>query len=200
MSRGRLKNKTQMKYQKRIRDFVIDGLGRSVEVFKQPIKSECPNCYYDKLTDKSTGECSWTYSETVQKQADYTAAGGIGLRYKYFIKGRCPICSGKGYLEVHRRTHVQAKITWDPGVTGRGNTTTYTAAGTEGSTLIELKTHPKYQDIFKNCLMVKVDGIECKISKPPIIRGLGNQALLIVTLFTTEKPKLDSGEIIKDYS
>jgi hypothetical protein len=37
------------------------------------------------------------------------------------------------------------------------------------------------------------------MSKAPILRGLGNQALMIVTAFTTEKPKIDSGEIIKNY-
>jgi hypothetical protein len=198
--RGRIKSKTKAKYQKRIRDVVINGLGRSVTVYRQPIKNECPNCYYDKLTDTSTGTCSWTYSETLQKQADYEAANGQGLRYKYFVKGRCPVCAGRGYLEVHRRTTLEAKITWDPTTMGSGNATTYTAAGTEGSTLIELKTHPKYLNTFKNCLKVIVDGIECRLSKPPLVRGLGNQALLIVTVFTTEKPKVDSGELIKDYA
>lgn len=198
--RGRIKSKTKDKYQKRIRDFVIDGMGRSVEIFRQPLKSECPNCFYDKLTDRSTGEVKWTLSEAIQKQSDYEASGAIGLRYKFFVKGRCPVCSGRGFLEVQRRTYVQCKVTWEPSLPGSTNNIVFTAAGTEGSTILELKTHPKYQDTFKNCLQVKVDGIICKISKPPIIRGLGNQALLIVTLFTTEKPKLDSGEIIKDYS
>lgn len=198
--RGRIKPKTKAKFQKRIRDVVINGLGRSVTIYKQPIKNECPNCYYDKLTDTSTGECSWTYSETLQKQADYIAAGGVGIRYKYFVRGRCPVCTGRGYLEVHRRTTVECKVTWDPSAMGYGNATTYTAAGTEGSTMVELKTHPKYIDTFKNCLAIIIDGVECKLSKPPLVRGLGNQALLIVTAFTTEKPKLDSGEIIKDYA
>jgi hypothetical protein len=45
-----------------------------------------------------------------------------------------------------------------------------------------------------------VDGIECKMSRPPILRGLGTQAVLIITAFTTDKPKIDSGEIIKEYT
>jgi hypothetical protein len=197
--RGRINKSTKAKYQRRIRDAVIDGLGRSVTVYRQPIKNECPNCFYDKLTDTSTGTCSWTYSETLAKQAEYEAGGGISLRYKYFIKGRCPVCSGRGYLEVHRRKVIKAKVTFDPRAQGYGNSTVYTAAGTEGSTLVELKTHPKYLDTFKNCISVHVDNIECKLSTPPIIRGLGNQALLVVRVFTTEKPKIDSGERVKDY-
>ena len=93
-----------------------------------------------------------------------------------------------------------ALIIWDPGSRGSQNTLTYTAAGTEGSTIVQLKADPKYYDLFKNCKKMEVDGIECKISKPPILRGLGTQAVLIITAFTTEKPKIDSGEIIKDYS
>jgi len=42
--------------------------------------------------------------------------------------------------------------------------------------------------------------VECKLSRPPILRGLGNQSVLIITAFTTEKPKIDSSEIIKEYS
>ena len=76
----------------------------------------------------------------------------------------------------------------------------YTPAGTEGSTIVQLKTHPKYFDIFKNCDYIVVDNVECKISRPPILRGLGNQSVLIITAFTTEKPKVDTDELIKDYT
>jgi len=197
--RNRIRPKTKMKYQRRIRDAVIDGLGRNVLVYKQPIKSECPNCYYDKLTDKSINECKWTLREAIQKQNEYEQSGGTGLRYKYFAKGRCPVCKGKGYLEVHRRAWAKCKVTWDPSVRGYENATVYTAAGTEGSTIVELKTHPKYYNLFKDSTKIIVDGVECKLSRAPVLRGLGNQSLMIVTAFTTEKPKIDSGEIIKNY-
>jgi len=32
------------------------------------------------------------------------------------------------------------------------------------------------------------------------LRGLGTQAVLIITAFTTLKPSIDSNEIIKDYT
>jgi hypothetical protein len=54
--------------------------------------------------------------------------------------------------------------------------------------------------LFKNCSRIVVDGVECKLSKPPILRGLGTQAILIVSAFTTEKPRVSSDEFIKDYS
>jgi hypothetical protein len=199
MVRGRIRPKTKNRYKRRIRD-VVKGLSRKVAVYKQPVKSECPNCYYEKLTDKSTGVCKWTIAEALANQADWIANGGIGTRYKYFLKGRCPVCRGAGFLETARRGWADCLVTWDPDARGFGNEMTYTPAGTEGSTIVQLKTDPKYYDLFKNCKRIVVDGIDCKLSKPPVLRGLGNQALLIITAFTTDKPQLDSGEIIKDYS
>lgn len=177
---------------------VIDGLSRKVLVYKQPLKSECPNCYYDKFTDNSTGKCRWTAVDAMDKQAAWELQGNKTLRYKYFLKGRCPVCKGQGYIEVARKTWIDALVIWDPSTTR--NDMTYTPAGTEGSTLVQLKTDPRYFDIIKNCSKIVVDGVDCKISKPPILRGLGTQAILIVTAFTTEKPKVDSDEFVKDYS
>ncbi len=195
---SRISKRVKRKHQKTIRN-VIKGLSRQVEVQKQPKKYECPNCYYDKFTDNSTGKCKWTAYEAIQKQGEYESNGGTGLRYKYFKYGRCPVCRGQGYLTSVRKQWVDCLVTWDPGARGSRNSITYTPAGTEGSTIVQLKTDPDYYNLFKNSDKIYVDGVECKISKPPIMRGLGTQAVLIITAFTTEKPSLDSGEIIKDY-
>lgn len=199
MVRGRIKDKVKRKFQTAIRD-VVKGLSRSVLIYKQPIKNECPNCYYDKLTDSSTGKCKWELAEAQAKQQEWEASGNIVLRYKYFLRGRCPVCLGKGFVEIQRRTWADCLVTWDPGTRGHGNVFTMTPAGTEGSTIVQLKTEPKHFNTFKNCTRIVVDNVECKLSKPPVMRGLGNQALLIITAFTTEKPDIDTDEIIKDYT
>lgn len=178
---------------------VIEGLGRDITVHKQPIKQECPNCYYDKLTDSSTGKCKWTSVEAIAKQAEWEGAGNTTTRYKYFVYGRCPICRSRGVIETQRKKYVNCLVTWDPGARGSRNAITFTAAGTEGSTLVQLKTDPKHYDLFKNSSKIVVDGIDCKLSKPPVLRGLAAQSVLIITVFTTEKPKIDNNEIIKDY-
>jgi hypothetical protein len=198
--RTRISQRVKDKHRQAIKN-VIKGLSRKVMVYLQPKKLECPNCYYDKLTDSSTGKCSCTPVEAIDKQAKFEAdnPGTIEIRYKYFKHGRCPVCHGKGYLEVQRRTWMDALVTWDP-QSNAGNQMTFTPAGTEGSTIVVLKTDPKYFDLVKNCKKLVVDGVECKISKPPILRGLGTQSVLIVTAFTTEKPSVDSSEFIKDYS
>jgi hypothetical protein len=202
MVRGRISPKTKDRFRKTIRD-VVKGLSRKVEVYKQPLKYECPNCYYDKLTSKSTGKCKWLSSEIAGKiaewQTDNPTKEASEAPYKWFRVGRCPVCRGEGYLEVKRKVWIDCLVTWSPS-SRYDNQNVYTPAGIEGSTTVRLKTDPKYYELFKNCKRIYVDGIECKLSKPPILRGLGNQALLIIFAFTTDKPKIDSGEIIKEYT
>jgi hypothetical protein len=198
MVRGRISPKTKERFRKSIRD-VIDGLSRKVLVYKQPIKYECDNCYFDKLTAKSTGKCKWTVEEAENKQREYESTNPSVLRYKWFRVGRCPVCKGDGFLRIERKVWVDCLVTWDYG-SRFGNDITYTPAGTEGSTIVQLKTNPRNYELFKNCTKMVIDGVECKLSKPPVLRGLGNQAVLIITAFTTDKPKIDSGEIIKEYT
>ena len=80
INRTRISKRVKQKHKKAIRN-VIDGLSRKVEIYKQPRKLECPNCYYDKLTDSSTGLCKWTAVEAIQKQLD---SGSDTVMYKYF--------------------------------------------------------------------------------------------------------------------
>lgn len=199
MVRGRISPKTKRKFRKGIRD-VIKGFSRKVLVYKQPSKNECPNCYYDKMTDSSTGKCKWTPVQAIQKQSEWEAAGNTTTKYKYFLRGRCPVCKGRGYITTVREEWTDCLVTWSPDNALYGNEITYTPAGSEGSTIVRLKAHPHDYDLFKNCEKMFIDGIECKLSRPPIMRGLGNQSVLIIYGFTTEKPKIDSNEIIKDYT
>jgi hypothetical protein len=198
MSHNRISQKAKRNFQKGIKN-VIKGLSRRVLIYMHSKKSECPNCLFSKFDNRSTGTCKWTLIETIQKQALWVAAGNTSIKYKYFLRGRCPVCTGKGYLEVLRKRWVDCLITWNP--QGRyGNEMVYTIAGSEGSTIVALKTDPNHFDLFKNCDKIVIDGVECKLSRPPLLRGLGNQAVLTIMAFTTEKPKVDTDEIIKDYT
>jgi len=197
--RNRVSKRIKEKHKKTIRS-VIKGFSRRVEVYKQPKLFVCPNCYFDKFSQTSTGKCKWSPVQAIIKQQEWEDAGNTTIRYKYFLKGRCPICNGIGYIEILRKTWIDALVTWDPSARGYGNSMTYTPAGSEGSTIVALKTDPKHFTLLKNSTKLVVDGVGCKIAKPPILRGLGTQAILIVTAFTTDKPSIDSDEIIKDYN
>lgn len=198
MSRDRISLKTKRRFQKSIRN-VIKGLSRRVLIYMPSRKAECPNCYFDKFTGRSTGKCKWTIIEAIQKQEEWVVAGNITIKYKYFLRGRCPVCGGAGYLETKRKKWADCLVSWNP-QNRYSNEMSYTPAGSEGSTLVQLKTDPKYFDTFKNCDRIVIDGVECRLSRPPLLRGLGNQSVLTIMAFTTEKPKIDTDEIIKDYT
>lgn len=186
----RVSKKAKDRYKKSIQG-LIKGLSRKVIVYRQSAKSECPNCYFDKMTSRSSGKCKWTVAE-VEAKNDST-------KYKWFKFGRCPICHGQGYLETQRKSYVSCLISWNPSDRRGGSTLTFTPAGSEGSVVVRLKTDPKYFDTFKNCSKIVVDNLECKLSQVPIMRGLGNESVLIVVAFTTERHDIDSDEIIKEY-
>lgn len=197
MARGRISKKTKERYKRRIKD-IIKGLSRKVAVYRNSIDSDCPNCFFDKATNSSTNECKWTPLEAVTKQAEYELSSGTSvLRYKYFKFGRCPICKGKGFLSIVRRKFVDCLVTWNP--KNRGNEIIYTPASPEGSTVIQLKTDTTHLKLFSNCNKVVVDGFDCKMSAPPILRGLGNESLLIIMLHSNEGLQAEKEPSLKNY-
>lgn len=181
-------------YKKSMRE-LTKNLGRNVIVYKQPIKKECTNCFYDKTTDTSTGKCRWTALEAVTKQA---ASGSVELMYKFFKVGRCPVCLGKGYTEIHRKEVVNCLVNWNPSEDSI-NDLIFNSAGKSSSTSVRLKTEPRYLRLFKESFKIVVDGITCTLTDPPIVRGLGNQTILVVIAYTTDKASEYSDEIVKDY-
>lgn len=170
---------------------LVKKLSRSIVVYKDTKKSECPNCYYDKLTDRSTGKCKWTLLETLNEKTDRT-------KYKYFVKGRCPICHGRGYLETKIKVNVDCLVNWVP-QEKYDDKIMNVDAGSFSETIVRLKTEPKHLELFKHCSHIVVDGIRCVLSKPPFLRGVGSQSLLIVVAYTDDKLDRTNSEIVKDY-
>lgn len=182
MTWGRISKKTKERYKRRMKD-VIKGLSRTVKVYTKSLVSECSNCYYDKASNSSTGTCKFdTPLAARDAQLNYeTTTGATDLKFKYFRVGRCPICRGKGRLESYRRNNVDCLVTFNPG------NTTFTPAGPEGSTVIELKTNPKYKKLFTNCEYVFIDNMKCLLSKPPMVRGIADDdSVLVITLFSND--------------
>lgn len=195
MVNRRIHPKTKDRFKRAIRD-VISGLGRQVCVYKPSLKSECPNCFFDKMTGTSTGKCKWTPLEARQKQLEYEASTGrFELRYKFFKVGRCPVCKNNGFLEAIRKVWVQCTVNWDTD----SDSFVQSSAGLSGNTYVELKSDPKYLELFNNCTKINIDGLDCFVSSPPILRGLGNQSVLVVKAYTNQKSGVSDKEILKDY-
>lgn len=155
---------------------LVDGLGRSIVVYLPDKRLECSNCYYDKVHDKSSGVPKVDSSSPT-----------------YFISGRCPVCSGRGVITTARKRCIEGMIIWNPSST---NSLTFGESGFEGATTVEIKIDTCYLDLIKEAKYVVIDGITCKLSNPPIIRGVGGKSILIATFFTSDKPRKGSGEYV----
>ena len=176
MSRTRKVGVKAKKRWKQSMSRLVNGLGRRIVVYLQDLRSECPNCYYDKVHDKSSG---------IPKVSPGSPT--------YFTVGRCPVCTGRGVITTSRKKCIDGIVLWNP----QGNATnnlTFSEAGREGATSVELKTDICYLDIIKEAKHLLIDGVKCKLSNPPIIRGVGGKSVLIASFFTTDKPRIGSGE------
>ncbi len=154
----------------------VRGLGRRITVYMPSLEQECPNCYYDKVNRTSSG---------IPKVGPSNP--------NYFTVGRCPVCLGRGVLTTVRKRCIQGIVIWNPAGDAM-NSLTFTPAGFEGATRVEIKTDPCHLDLIKEAEYVVIDGIRCKLSNPPIIRGIGEKEILIAYFFTADKPRRDSGE------
>ena len=175
MRNKQIGRKTKDRFKKAIKN-LVNGLSREVVVYSKDLRSECSNCYYDKVNDKSSG---------IPKSSP-------GDLY-YFATGRCPVCYGKGVKTTSRKRTIKGLVIWNPQGDGL-NALAFTEVGVGGATRVEIKTDPVYLDLIKSCKYVMIDGIICKLANPPIIRGLGNKSLLIGEFFTDAKSKAGSGE------
>ena len=178
MARNRKIGSKAKKRWKQSMSRLIDGLGRNIIVYLQDNRAECPNCYYDKVHDKSSGVAKVDPSSPT-----------------YFTYGRCPVCAGKGVITTSRKKCIDGMVIWNP----QGNSTnslTFGEAGMEGATSVEIKTSVCHLDLIKEAKYAVLDGIKCKLSSPPIVRGVGEKSVLIAYFFTTDKPRKGSGEYV----
>lgn len=173
----RIGHKAKSKFKSSMNNYV-KGIGRQILVYLSPSTSECPNCYYDKKSKKSSG---------IPKVPE--------THPNYFIVGRCPVCFGKGVLTTERRKCIHGVVVWNP--VGEGmNTITINEAGYEGATKVQIKTDPCHLDMIKASNHISVDGVKCKLAAPPIIRGIGNKTVLVAEFFTDDKMSDNSGEFV----
>jgi len=163
---------------KKVWDSVVYNLGRKIVIYLSDTESECPNCYYDKVNKSSSG----------------VAKSSVGDP-NYFVVGRCPVCNGKGVLTTTRKKCIYGIVVWNPAGDAM-NSLTFTEAGYEGATVVEIKTDPCNLNIIENSKYALIDGVKCKLSNPPIVRGMGGKHTLVALFFTTKKSGSDSGETI----
>jgi hypothetical protein len=159
------------RFGRKIRE-VIKELSRNVKIITIETDSECPNCYIDTVTGKSSGVCKHE-----QGHQDY---------FKY---GRCPICKGEGVIEHETSIYVSALVVWrgSTSSSSKENDFVFNDFGLAGRAVARLKTDVCNLNLFKLCDYVVVDGIKCTLYNPPIIRGLGGKHVLVVYVYSSDK-------------
>lgn len=174
---SRVSVKTKDRYKKSIQG-LVSGMSREIVIYQPELRQECPNCYYDKVNDRSAG---------IPKSSPGDP--------NYFLSGRCPVCLGKGVIITRRKKCISGLVIWNP-IGDSMNVRNYTPAGYDSATRVEIKVDPCHLDLIKESTYIIIDGVLCKLSNPPIIRGLGNKSLLIAHLFVDTKSSVDSGEYV----
>lgn len=163
----------QKKFGQKIKK-VIKELSRSVRIVTIETDYECTNCYIDTTTGKSSGVCKHTPGHQ-----------------DYFKYGRCPVCKGEGVMNHESSVCVSALIVWrgSTSSSSKENDLVFNDYGLEGRSVARLKTDICNLNLFKSCDYVIVEGIECTLYNPPVIRGLGGKHILIVYVCSVNKFK-----------
>lgn len=165
------KDVIQKRFGRKIKS-IIKELSRNVKVVTVETDYECPNCYIDTTTGRSSGVC-----KNEPGHQDY---------FKY---GRCPVCKGKGVIDHENNTYVGALIVWrgSTSSSSKENDLVFNDFGLAGRAVARLKTDVCNLNLFKLCDYVIVDGIKCTLYNPPIVRGLGGKHVLIVYIYSLDK-------------
>lgn len=153
---------------------IIKELSKVIEIITINEQSECTNCFIDSVTGKSTGVC-----KNLPGHPDY---------FKY---GRCPVCKGEGTIESEDKVCINASVVWRGANTSgsKENDLVFNDYGLEGRSVARLKTDICHLNLFKACDYVIVEGVECTLYNPAVVRGLGGKHILVVYVCSVNKFK-----------
>ena len=162
---------------------VVKELSKCIKVITIEEDRECPNCFIDTTTGKSSGVCKNPPGHST-----------------YFKYGRCPVCKGEGVVRHEDKVYINASVFWR-GANSSGskeNDLVFADYGLQGMTIARLKTDVCHLNLFKSCDFIIVDGIKCTLYNPPVVRGLGGKHILVV--YVHGDNKLEDDEILKPTS
>ena len=166
---------------KKVMNQVVEDLSNTIIVYSPSDKVECPNCYYDSVTNKSSGVFDSSFVSSV------TIFSGTSSEQVItpisFTNGRCPVCFGNGFLERELSTTIKALIDFFPSELrdqrGSDIGLSWYPYGRDGKSYVQLKTHKKYYNLLLNALFVEHAGVRYEFVQHPLFSGVGLDALVI---------------------
>jgi len=160
---------------------VVEDLHKPITVFLPHTKVDCPNCIYDFVNKKSSGEFDTSFISPV-------VIFGNTINPISFTRGRCPVCFGEGHLEQESSRTVKALIRWNP---QGADDLEVLPVGREGKARVRIKVLRTDFDLVKDSIYFLIDGVKCELIQPPTIRGLGVQEELVSAFLQEVEPGKD---------
>lgn len=165
---------------KKVYSAAIEEVGEPICLYLPPVnKQDCPNC----INTYSIGESLNIYDSTFTSP---TEIFGSTITPTPFTRGRCPVCSAKGYLEQENIKRVKAIVRWNPSGAGDASgSMDYTPAGVEGFNNVLVKTAKCYYGSLRDCEKAIISGVECKLLVPPVLRHLKTTDIVAIAFFSS---------------
>lgn len=158
----------------RILKNVVKELSKRITIITTRRDQECPNCFFDSTSGKSSGVC-----KRPEGHSDY---------FKY---GRCPTCGGKGTIDIKIKKFINASIVWKGATSAvaEENELAFNEWGLQGYSVARLKTDICNLEKIENCDNIVIDGISYVVYTPSVVDGLGGKHILVVYVRSAEKNK-----------
>lgn len=160
---------------------VVEDLYKPILVYLEPTKADCPNCIYDRINKRSSGQLDVSFVAPV-------VVLGSTIEPQSFTRGRCPVCFGVGHLEQESVRNVKALVKWNP---AGADDLEILPIGREGQAVVRIKTLRSDFDLVVGAQYLLIDGVRCELIQPPTIRGLGTQEELVVAFLQEVEPGKD---------
>ena len=150
-------------YQSRIKNLISDG-GRNVVFTLVPLETDCPNCGWDYMLNRSNGI--------------YTSNGsGVTLNKSFPNGQRCPVCKGKGRLSFQRTQTYKSLIGFAP----PPEEFDYVAFGLVPTQVFRLKNTVAIAEDLDKAQYAKIDGLECE--KIAFVRRTGLRDIAFIQTY-----------------
>jgi hypothetical protein len=171
----RVPKSVQKRYRKVIQE-VVEDLSDEITILNPSSVVDCPDCYLDELTGKSSNVFDVGFLVPVVVFAGTSSERTITPTP--FTRGRCPICFGEGKLEATSVSTIKALIDFFPNEVGFPPGLEYAPYGRDGKVFAILKTHERHYEVLLNSLGIVFRGKRYEVIFPPVFTGVGLDALV----------------------
>lgn len=152
-------------------------LGKYITVYSPPNTAACPNCFRDH-TGASNNQYNTSFVVPV-------VIFGRTINPHSFTRGRCPVCFGKGYMEQDNKTVIKVVYRWNPQGLAPNGDMEKTSGGVEGFNVAFVRASRCYYELLRDCKKAVIDGVDCTLIRPPVLRSVGDKEVLAEAFFVS---------------